>query len=30
VDAKRILGIDDASYLEELPSHYRKCTKDFY
>jgi hypothetical protein len=30
VDAKRILGIDDASYLEELPSHYRKCTKGFY
>lgn len=25
VDTKRVLGIDDASYLDEIPSHDRKC-----
>jgi len=27
VDAKRILGTDDASYLNDITSHIRKCTK---
>jgi len=27
VDAKRILGTDDASYLNEITSHGRKCSK---
>lgn len=27
VDAKRILGTDDASYLDEITSHGRKCSK---
>jgi hypothetical protein len=26
VDAKRVLGVDDASYLDQLPSHNRKCS----
>lgn len=26
VDAKGVLGVDDASYLDQLPSHDRKCS----
>jgi len=28
VDAKRMLGIDDASYLDEITTHDRKCSDD--